>query len=277
MTSTDYASNQKYSSRSAFKDHIKGFQLNPVSRSYSRNPSLIKPQFLNNYAYISKISLTKSSNIERINSFCSFKSEEHNELFENLFNLSQLKNMRPFSYDFPMETLFKDYANIKPYQPKEINNEKSKKGKAFKLDLSKISLDYDKPEMKMEMKIAKMFLFLDKVKMRKKKKIFNLIAKILELSFSLTIIMDISAHALKLIVIENIVNAIILEIIALIAIVKTVKINHLNMPILISIPTTSILKIEKTRKYVLAQRVVATKIIANASKVETNALLYADA
>ena len=146
MTSTDYASNQKFSSRSAFKDHIKGYQLNPVSRSYSRNPSLIKPQFLNNYAYISKISLTKNSNIERINSFCSFKSEEHNELFENFFNLSQLKNMRPFSYDFPMETLFKDYANIKPYQPKEINNEKSKKGKAFKLDLSKISLDYDKPE-----------------------------------------------------------------------------------------------------------------------------------
>jgi hypothetical protein len=89
--------------------------------------------------------------------------------------------------------------------------------------------------------------------------------------------MDISVHALKLIAIEIIVNAIILEIIALIAIVKTVKINHLNMPILISIPTTSILKIEKTRKYVLAQRVVAIKIIANASKVEINAPLYVDA
>jgi hypothetical protein len=127
------------------------------------------------------------------------------------------------------------------------------------------------------MKIAKMFLFLDKAKMRKKKKIFNLIAKILELSFSLTIIMDISAHALKLIVIENIVNAIILEIIALIAIAKTVKINHLQMPILISIQMISILKIKKVRKYAPAQRVVATKIIANASKVETNALLYADA
>jgi hypothetical protein len=131
--------------------------------------------------------------------------------------------------------------------------------------------------MKMEMKIAKMFLFLDKAKMRKKKKIFNLITKILELSFSLTIIMDISAHALKLIVIENIVNAIILEIIALIAIAKTVKINHLQMPILISIQMISILKIKKVRKYAPAQRVVATKIIANASKVETNALHYADA
>ena len=99
----------------------------------------------------------------------------------------------------------------------------------------------------MKMKIVKIFLFLDKAKMRQKKKIFNLILTKSELSFSLTIIMDISVHALELIAIEIIVNAIILEIFALIAIAKTVKINHLNMPILISIPTTSILKIKKIR------------------------------
>jgi hypothetical protein len=131
--------------------------------------------------------------------------------------------------------------------------------------------------MKMKMKIVKIFLFLDKAKLSQKKKIFNLIITISELSFSLTIIMDISVHALKLIAIEIIVNAIILEIIALIAIAKTVKINHQYMPILISIQTTSILKIKKIRKYALAQRVVVIKIIANASKVETNAPLYVDA
>ena len=37
-----------------------------------------------------------------------------------------------------METFFKDYANITPNQPKEANNEKSKPGKAFKLEPSKI-------------------------------------------------------------------------------------------------------------------------------------------
>jgi hypothetical protein len=40
---------------------------------------------------------------------------------------------------------------------------------------------------------------------------------------------------------------------------------------------TSILKIKKARKYVLAPRAAATKIIANASKVETNAHPFADA
>ena len=146
MTSTEYTSNQLFSSRSAFKDQIKDFQLKPVSRPYSRNSSLIKPQPINNLINISNISLTKNFNIERINSFCSFKSEEDNDLFGNLFHLPQLKNMRPFSYDFPMETLFKDYANTKPYQPKEVNNEKLKLGKAFKLDPSKIILNYAEPE-----------------------------------------------------------------------------------------------------------------------------------
>jgi hypothetical protein len=79
----------------------------------------------------------------------------------------------------------------------------------------------------MKMKIAKMFLFLDKEEMNKKRKIFSLIVSTTELSFSLIIIMDISVHALELIAIENIVNVIILETIALIAIAKIVKINHL--------------------------------------------------
>jgi len=141
MTSTEYTSNQIFSSRSAFKDQIKDFKFRSISRSYSRNSSLVKPQTLNNFIYISNISLTKNSNIERINSFCSFKSEEDNELFGNLFHLPQLKNIRPFSYDFPMETLFKDYPNTKPYQSKEAYKEKSKTGKAFKLDPSKILLN----------------------------------------------------------------------------------------------------------------------------------------
>ena len=142
MTSTEYKSNQLlFSSRSVFKDPIKDFQLKPVSRPYSRNSSLIKTHSLNNLIYISNISLTKNSNLELINSFCSFKSKEDNELFGNLFNLPQLKNKRPIPYSFPMETLFKDYAITKPYQQKETNNEKPKLGKSFKLDQSKILIN----------------------------------------------------------------------------------------------------------------------------------------
>ena len=142
MTSTEYKSNQLlFSSRSVFKDPIKDFQLKPVSRPYSRNSSLIKTQSLYNLKYISNISLTKNSNLELINSFCSFKSKEDNELFGNLFNLPQLKNKRPIPYSFPMETLFKDYAITKPYQQKETNNGKPKLGKSFKLDQSKILIN----------------------------------------------------------------------------------------------------------------------------------------
>ena len=79
----------------------------------------------------------------------------------------------------------------------------------------------------MKMKIAKIFLFFYYEEMNKKRKIFSLIVSTTELSFSLIIIMDISVHALELIAIENIVNVIILETIALIAIAKIVKINHL--------------------------------------------------
>ena len=140
MTSTEYKSNQLFSSHSAFRDQKTGFQLNPFSWPYSGN-SLIKPKPLNNYGYISNFSLTKHSTFMRINrSFSSIKSKE-DELFGNLFQLPQLKNMRPFSYDFPMETLFKDNANTKQYQLKEEKYEKSKPGKAFNLDPSKLFLN----------------------------------------------------------------------------------------------------------------------------------------
>jgi hypothetical protein len=146
MTNTENTSNQFFSSRSAYKDQIKDFQLNPVSWPYSRNSSLIKPKPLNNYTYISNISLTKNSTLLRINSsFCSLKSKE-DELFGNLFQLSHLKNKRPFSYDFPMETIFKDNAITKQYQLKEENNEKLKRGKAFNLDPSKILFNYAESE-----------------------------------------------------------------------------------------------------------------------------------
>ena len=119
MTSTENTYNKFLSSRSAFKEQIKNFQINPFSWPYSRNSSLIKPKPVKNYVYISNISLTKKSTLMRINSsFCSLKSKE-DELFGNLF---------------------------KQYKPKEENNEKLNQGKGFKLDPSKIFLNCAEPE-----------------------------------------------------------------------------------------------------------------------------------
>jgi hypothetical protein len=119
MTSTEYASNQFLSSRSAFKNQIKNFQLNPFSWPYSINSSLIKPKPLNNYVYISNISLTKKSTLRRINSSIGSLKSKEDELFGNPF---------------------------KQYQPKEENNEKLKQGKGFNLDPSKIFLNCAEPE-----------------------------------------------------------------------------------------------------------------------------------
>ena len=167
MTSTEYTSNKITASKSAFKTHLKDFQFKPICRPYSRNCSLIKSKSLNNLAFISNISLTKNSNIGGFNSFFSIKSEEDNEIFRNLSFQPQLKNKHPFSYNFPMETFFKDYANITPNQPKEANNEKSKPGKAFKLEPSKILSNF--VESKTENEDSESISFLGQGKIDHKK------------------------------------------------------------------------------------------------------------
>ncbi len=106
MTSTEYTSNQKFSSQSVFKNRMNFFPRKPESKFSSRNPSFFNPRPLNAFTPNSNFSLRKFSYNERISSFYSVKNEQDNELNGKVIFPAHLHNKRPSFFEFPMEDEF---------------------------------------------------------------------------------------------------------------------------------------------------------------------------
>ena len=128
MTSSEYASNQKTSSQSVFKDKINYFpqkqESNPLSFSI--------PPPINNYNFSSNISTKGFPYRERLSSFCSKKNDNDDEINKNFFFPSPFPVKHPsfFEFQFPniskgqsgflakIPTFSDSYIKTTKYEPK---------------------------------------------------------------------------------------------------------------------------------------------------------------
>ena len=113
MTSSDYTSNPKFSSESIFKNQMKYFPQKQESNPPSRTPSNFFPFPINNYNFSSQF-LNKNLPIrrERLNSFCSNKSDQDNKLFTKSFFQMQNMNTHYSFNDFPIPEISREQSRV---------------------------------------------------------------------------------------------------------------------------------------------------------------------
>ena len=97
MTSTEYTSNKKFPSQTAFKSQINNISQKAGSKPPSRNPSFFIPRIQNNLNFNSNISKGLFSDL--INSSDLSKSGKDNQIDGNPFIQPPLKNINQYSFE----------------------------------------------------------------------------------------------------------------------------------------------------------------------------------
>ena len=136
MTSTEYTSNQKFSSQSVFKNQMNFFPQKPESKFSSRNPSFFNPRPLNAFTPNSNFSLRKFSYNERISSFYSIKNEQDNRKQNQEEEISLLK-------DTYKKTLNKETNEMKYFITKLKEEAKVNLNKLFTLNTDNVLTDIE--------------------------------------------------------------------------------------------------------------------------------------
>ena len=134
MTNSEYASNQKTSFQSVFKDKINYYP----QKLESNPPSYFVPPPINNINFSSNISTKGFPYRERINSFCSKKNDNDDEINKNLFFPTPIPIKNPSFFEFQFPNISRGQSGFLSKMPTFGDSF----GKSTKLEPKKYFFDY---------------------------------------------------------------------------------------------------------------------------------------